>query len=128
MIELEKGIVKLADDLVIRPGYSFAEFKQSKYYDHQDGILIVELEDKVYLDGRCYYADLFFRNGVIYMLSLCCCDREFTELEEGRRKDFHDEILKSYGIDGSAEYAWGSVSSDYDPKGNASSINLTYNI
>ena len=51
MIELEKGVVKLADDL-------------------------------------------FFRKGGIYMLSLYCCDREFTELEEGRRKDFHDEILK----------------------------------
>ena len=62
------------------------------------------------------------------MVSLVCCDRDFTVQDEFKRKEFHDEILKGYGITGSKEYDWGSVSSDYDRRGNTSSINFTYHI
>ncbi|ORT98733.1 hypothetical protein D081_2407 [Anaerovibrio sp. JC8] len=127
MKDFEKGLVGLYDDLMIGPGYTFEDFKKSRYFCNQDGILIVDLEEKVYIDGRCYLACLFFRNGAIYMLSLICCDRKFSEIDEPKRKAFHDEILKGYGIEGKQEYSWGSISSDYDSRGNVSSINLVYN-
>lgn len=62
------------------------------------------------------------------MLSLICIDRDYTEEEEPKRKELHNEILKWYGIDGTAEYDWGSISSDYDKRGNVSIINLTYHV
>lgn len=128
MSELKNGVVGISSDLTVKPGYTFEEFKRSRYYNNQDGILVIYLDDKINVDGRCYYVSLFFRNGNLYMLSLICCDRYFAEKDEYKRKEYHDKILKSYGIDGTAEYDWGSISSDYDKRGNVSSINLTYHV
>ena len=126
MIDFEKGIVRVSEDLTIRPGYTFDDFKKCRYYKDQDGILVIYLDEKIDFDGRSYAVDFFFRNGIIYMLSLTCLDRDYTEEDEPKRKELHDEILKGYGIDGIAEYDWGIVSSNYDARGNVSSINLEY--
>lgn len=126
MTELKNGVVEISDDLIIKPGYSFEEFKKTKFYSNQDGIRIVELDDKVAIDEREYLADLFFRNGIIYIISLTCCDKVFSEIDEPKRKEYHDEILKSYGIDDKAEFEWGSIYSVYDSRGNASTINIEY--
>ena len=126
MIDFEKEIVRVSEDLTIRPGYTFDDFKKCRYYKDQDGILVIYLDEKIDFDGRSYAVDFFFRNGIIYMLSLTCLDRDYTEEDAPKRIEFHDEILKGYGIDGTAEYDWGIVSSNYDARGNVSSINLEY--
>ena len=126
MIDFEKGIVRVSEDLTIRPGYTFDDFKKCRYYRNQDGICVIYLDEKIDIDGRSYAVDFFFRNGIIYMLSLTCLDKDYTEEDEPQRKEFHDEILQEYGIDGIAKFDWGIVSSNYDARGNVSSINLEY--
>jgi hypothetical protein len=126
VVEFDKGIVRISEDLTIRPGYTFADFKKCRYYRNQDGIRVIYLEERIDIGGRSYAVDFFFRNGIIYMLSLTCLDRDYTEEDEPQRKKLHDEILREYGIDGTAEYYWGIVSSNYDARGNVSSINLEY--
>ena len=68
---------------------------------------------------------LFFRSGVIYMLSLLCCDLEFGMEEEEKRKELHDEILKSAGI-AQKDQEWGHIQSVYDGRSNISSIDIVY--
>ena len=68
-----------------------------------------------------------------------CDDKEFSEEDEYKRKLFHDEILielykKIFHDDilnklwwkRQMEFSWGKISSDYDPRGNVSSINIVY--
>ena len=70
---------------------------------------------------------LFFRSGVIYMLSLLCCDMEFGMEEEKKRKELHDEILQSWGIV-LLEHEWGYIKSVYDARSNISSIDLVFSL
>ena len=126
MIEFEKGIVRVSENLTFRPGYTFDDFKKCRHYRNQDGIRAICLDEQADIDGRSYVVEFFFRNGIIHTLSLICLDRDYTEEDEPKRKELHEEILKQYGIDGTAEYEWGRVSSDYDVRGNVSSINLEY--
>jgi hypothetical protein len=70
---------------------------------------------------------LFFRSGVIYMLSLLCCDMEFGMEEEKKRKELHDEILQSCGIV-QLEHEWGYIKSVYDARSNISSIDLVFSL
>ena len=60
------------------------------------------------------------------MVSLICCDEEFSEKDEYKRKVLHDDVLNELGIVQKMEYSWGTVSSDYDPRSNLSSINIMY--
>ena len=78
------------------------------------------------IDNRKYIVSLFFRNGKIYMVSLICCDKEFSEKDEDKRKILHDDILNELGIDHQMEYSWGKISSDYDARSNVSSIDIMY--
>lgn len=59
------------------------------------------------------------------MVSVICCDIDFSEKGEKERKLFHDAILKEYGINAPKEYDFGKISSDYDERGNISS-NIVY--
>ena len=126
MIDVKKGIVKIADDLYISPNYSFAQFKKTSFYNNQDGIRIICLEKQQCIDGTNYLVSVFFRNDKIYMLSLVCCKKQYSEENEKERKALHDEILKKYGVIGKKEFVWGRVSSDYDVRSNFSSINFLY--
>ena len=60
MIDFEKGIVRVSEDLTIRPGYTFDDFKKCRYYKDQDGILVIYLDEKIDFDGRSYAVDFFF--------------------------------------------------------------------
>lgn len=126
MIDIKKGIVKIADDLCISPNYSFDQFKKTSFYNNQDGIRIIYLEQQQCINGTNYLVSVFFRNNKIYMLSLVCCKEQYSEEDEKERKELHDEILKKYGVIGKKEFGWGSVSSDYDARSNCSSINFLY--
>ena len=114
MNNISKGIISLSDDLVITSGYTFDQFRSTRYYKGQNPERAFWLEEKFMLQGHTFMAGLFFRNGVIYMLSLLCCEKEL-----------HDEILQSWGI-GRSDQEWGYVESVYDARSNISNIHVIY--
>ena len=126
MKNISDGYIKVSDELIIYPDYSFEQFKKTKYFKNQEGIRIVYLDDQQMINNRKYIVSLFFREGKIYILSLICCDEEFTAVDEKKRKILHNVIMKEWGIKEQNEYSWGSISSDYDSKSNISSINIVY--
>ena len=84
------------------------------------------MDEQQIIGNRKYIISLFFRNGKIYMVSLMCCDKEFSEKDEDKRKILHDDILYELGINQQMEYSWGKISSDYDARSNVSSIDIIY--
>ena len=119
-------MISISKELQISPGFQFEQFKKTKYYKNQDGIRIIYLDGYHIIWGRTYIVSLFFRNNKIYMVSLMCCDYEFSESEEYKRKELHDNILKEWKLENPMKFYWGEVSSDYDNRGNVSSINIQY--
>jgi hypothetical protein len=126
MIDISNGFVKISNELTVFPGYSFEQFKNTRFYNNQDGIKIIYLNEKQIINNRKYIVNLFFRSGKIYMVSLICCDIEFNERDEKKRKELHDATLMELGIDQYMKYNWGTISSDYDVRSNLSSINITF--
>jgi hypothetical protein len=125
MNDISKGVISLSDDLVITSGYTFDQFRATRYYKGQKPERVFWLEEEFMLQRHTFMAGLFFRNGVIYMLSLLCCDMEFGMEEEEKRKELHDEILKSAGIV-QRDHEWGHIQSVYDGRSNISSIDIVY--
>ncbi len=126
MDDIRDGFISISDKLTIYPDFSFEQFKHTKFYKNQDGIKIIYLDGQQIIDDRKYIVSLFFRNGKIYMVSLICCDKEFSENDEEKRKILHDDILNELGIRPQERYSWGKISSDYDARSNLSSINIVY--
>ncbi len=126
MDDICDGFISISDKLTIYPDFSFEQFKHTKFYNNQDGIKIIYLDEEQIIDDRKYIVSLFFRNRKIYMVSLICCDKEFSENDEKKRKILHDDILNELGIRPQERYHWGKISSDYDYRSNLSSINITY--
>ncbi len=125
-MNLKSGIIEINGE-IFSPGYTFEDFKSSCFYDGQDGVRIIRLKETVQIIENNYAASLFFRNGILYMLSIICTDVEFQFSEEIKRKQLHDSILKKNGLDTESFFEWGNIKSIYDPKGNVSSINIIYN-
>lgn len=126
MLDISNGFLKISDELTIYPGFLFEQFKNTRFYKNQDGLRIFCLDEQQIIDNRKYIVSLFFRNRKIYMVSLICCDQEFSEKDEDKRKILHDDILNELGIDHQMEYSWGKISSDYDARSNVSSIDIMY--
>ena len=112
--------------MLISPHYSFESFKNTEYYDNQDGIKTIHLKKAEIIDNRKYMVNLFFLNKEIYVVSLICCDCVFSAKNEHQRKQLHDKILKENGINQKNKYAWGKIESNYDKRSNLSSIDIIY--
>ncbi|MEE3494039.1 MAG: hypothetical protein VZR06_02680 [Butyrivibrio sp.] len=125
-MNIYSGAFAIDEDLVIIPGYTFESFKKTRYYKNQDGIGIIYLDGMQIINGRKYKVSLFFKNSIIYMLSLICCDEEYSFEDEPERKKLHDEILKNLGVRENNSFNWGKIESSYDRRGNVSSINIIY--
>ena len=126
MIDKKTGKIQIADSLIVFPNYTFDEYKNSKFYNGETGVQEIQLEDPQMIDGKNYLVSLIFINNVIYSISLVNVDEIFSEQNEPERKKVHDEILKECGINSDVQYGWGRVSSDYDSRGNVSSISIYY--
>ncbi len=126
MDHIRDGFLSISDQLTIYPGFSFEQFKHTKFYKNQDGIKMIDLDGPQMIGGRNYIVSLFFRHGKIYMVSFLCCEKEFSENEEKKRKILHDDILNEFGIRPQERYRWGKISSEYDARSNLSSINILY--
>lgn len=125
-MNISKGIIKFANDLIISPNFTFEHFKETNFYKNQDGIRIIYLDGMQVIENRRYLVSIFFRNGKIYMLSLICCDEEYSEKDESKRKELHDKVLQEFGISGNGKFEWGEIESVYDKRSNISSINVLY--
>ncbi len=126
MIDIINGVIKINEQLEISSKYTFKQFQQTKYYKGQDGIRIIYLDEPQNMEGERYMVNLFFREGIIYMVSLLNIEKEFSESDEFKRKEIHDELLKQMGIDTEKQYSWGRVISEYDAKSNISSIDIVF--
>lgn len=120
------GIVSMGKGLILSPGYSFSDFQKTSFYNGQDGERQIILDGQFIIDGHKYVADLVFIKGKLYSVSLVCCDVEFTMEREEERRLLHDEILRRYGLERENKFPWGELVSDYDAKGNVSSISFYY--
>ena len=125
-LDISKGTVRLSDDLVIFPGYSFKMFKNTQYYCNQDGIRMIVLDGEFVIENRHYKASLCFRKRRIYFLELMCVDEEFTWETEPQRKSLHDRILAEWGLSEHNDFDWGKITSHFDPKGWIGSILIEY--
>lgn len=126
MNKINEGIFKLSEDLVINSQYTFGQFELTRYFDNQAPNRVIWIKSQFNFNEHIFFASLFFRNMKIYMLSLVACDKDFDMKEEENRKDYHDDILKSWGIEPNTSFCWGNITSSYDRKSNISSIDIVF--
>jgi hypothetical protein len=76
---------------------------------------------------------LFFKGEKLESVHFCVSDPKFgtgwedwSEEKELERKQSNDQWLKRNGFVPGEKYSWGSVWSDYDPKGGSSMIVICY--
>mgnify|MGYP000366263397 FL=1 len=125
-MDLKSGIIKINGE-IFAPGYTFEDFQRSTFFEGQDGVRIIRLNDTVKIGGNNFITSLFFRNKILYMLSMMSVDIDIPFSEEIKRKQLHDEILAKNGLSPETFFDWGNIKSIYDSKGNVSSINIIYN-
>lgn len=107
------------------PGYTFEDFKKTHFYNNQDGIRIIKLENMVYIEEHQYIVNLMFENFNLYMIQLYCVDDITLTSEE--RIEVNNKILEEYGLSEENQFEWGSIKSSYDPRSDVSSIVIIYN-
>ena len=61
-MDISKGIVEIDNELVVKPNFTFEQFKETKYYTNQDGIRIIYLDEPQIIKNRKYIVSLFFRS------------------------------------------------------------------
>lgn len=76
MIDLKNGRVKIADDLIIYPNYTFDSFKKTSFYTNQDGIRVIVPEKQQVIDDK----KLFFMTE-----NKCCKLQAWGESESTHR-------------------------------------------
>lgn len=123
-MDLFKGEITLGNE-TFRPGYSFDDFMHSSFYTGQDGIRIIKLGIQE-INSHKFVIRLFFRFGLLFSVSAICIDSCLTAEDENKRKDLHDSILLEHGVRPGSSFWWGKIESNYDPKGNISSIDIVY--
>ncbi|ROR31780.1 hypothetical protein EDD66_101398 [Mobilisporobacter senegalensis] len=126
MINKITGEIKINEHLIFSPMMTFEDFKETPFYNNQDGIRVIQLSDRQYIDGNEYYVSFFFRDDMIYALTLICANVTISEENEMERKELHDKILIDSNIESGKEYSWGRVTSEYDARSNSSEIVITY--
>ena len=86
MIDVTNGEVSTREGLVIGPNYSFDKFKTTKFYNGQDGVRIIYLDEHQTIYGRQFIMSLFFRDGIIYMVSLIVMKNFLNQTRETEKR------------------------------------------
>lgn len=121
-IDVEHGRITIGD-MVIFPGFTFEDFKKTKFYSGETPEEEIIISEDKLIDGRKYVFSIVFRNEYIYYLCLVNTDYEFSQKDNPKRKHIHDKILAEYGIYGDKKrFYWGGIKSDYDSRDNVSGI------
>ena len=124
--DIRNGILRLSEDLILSPEYTFEDFKKTSYYKGQDGIRVITLYDRYNIEGNTFLVSLVFVDGRLDNVSLVCTDEEFSWETEPERKKLHDRILNDWGLSGENLFEWGNISSVFDAKSCVSSIVIRY--
>lgn len=80
------------------PDIHLKTFKNLLFFEGQDGVRIIRLNKTVQISGNNFITSLFFRNKILYMISMVCVDINPSFSEEIKRKQFHDAILAKNGL------------------------------
>ena len=54
LMDLRSGIIKISDDLIIHPQYSFEDFQKTRFYKDQDDNRKIILAEAQIIDGKKY--------------------------------------------------------------------------
>lgn len=114
------------DGVEFYPGYTFEDFKKTKFYSNQDGIRIIRLNGVIKIDNHQYLVNLFFREYTLYMISLVCVDVDIPFEEEEKRTMLHRQIMAEYGLSDVNVFSWGTLKVSYDPRSNSSKIGVIF--
>ena len=114
------------DGVEFYPGYTFEDFKKTKFYSNQDGIRIIRLNGAVKVDEHQYLVNLFFREYTLYMISMVCVDIDIPFEEEEKRAVLHRQIMAEYGLSDVNVFSWGILKVSFDPRSNSNKIGLIY--
>lgn len=52
MINIERGSLLIGHGLLIDKDYTFERFKESHFYEGQDGIRMIDLKEEQIIDGK----------------------------------------------------------------------------
>ena len=124
--DIRNGILRLSEDLILSPEYTFEDFKKTSYYKGQDGIRVITPDDRYNIEGNTFLVSLVFVDGRLDNVSLVCTDEEFSWETEPERKKLHDRILNDWGLSGENLFEWGNISSVFDAKSCVSSVVIRY--
>ena len=72
-MDLKSGIIKINGE-IFAPGYTFEDFQRSTFFEGQDAVRIIRLNKTVQISGNNFITSLFFRNKILYMISMVCVD------------------------------------------------------
>ena len=70
MIDLKKGIIKINDNLIFSPNFSYEDFKKTPYFNGQNNVRMIYLNEYQIIEGRKYMVSFFFKKDKIYILNL----------------------------------------------------------
>lgn len=124
--DIRNGILRLSEDLILSPEYTFEEFKKTSCYKGQDGIRVITLFDRYSIGSNTFLVSLVFVDARLDNVSLVCIDEEFSWEAESDRKKLHDRILNDWELSEENLFEWGSISSIFDVKSCVSSIVIRY--
>lgn len=128
MINLKDGSIVIDGSYRLHPRLHFNDFSKGKYYKNQNPLRLFSLGGVHEINKRFFYVSLLFKENKLARIHLLVEDDSIKEWsDEPKRKIIHDELLKTISINESANFAWGRVSSLYDPKSAISNIIITYN-
>ena len=74
MLDISNGFLKISDELTIFPGFSFGQFKHTRFYKNQDRVKIIYLDEQQIIDNKKYITACLLhlmrncihcRNGII---------------------------------------------------------------
>ena len=125
MINIKNGSIQLSDGTILDGSFSFGNFQTTKYYDNQDETRVITLSPTQKIGEEEFVITIRFKNGRLNYISLISTTLDFSEKDEPLRKEHHDKILQNWHVD-CGEYNWGRLESEYDKRGNISSINIYY--
>ncbi len=54
LMDLRSGIIKISNDLIIHPQYSFEDFQKTRFYKDQDDNRKIILAEAQIIDGKKY--------------------------------------------------------------------------
>ena len=58
MLDIRNGFLKISDELTIFPGFSFEQFKHTRFYKNQDGVRIIYLDEQQIIDNKKYHTEI----------------------------------------------------------------------